>query len=654
MNWARVPRSSSSATPAKTIAQPTTARATAMVFVDPISRKLKEELDTIARTDAPVLITGETGTGKEIAARYVHLNSARRSGPFLAVNCGALSESLVDAELFGHERGAFTGAITSEAGWFEAANGGTLLLDEIGDLPQRAQVKLLRVLQEREVVRVGSRQARPIDIRLIAATNVNLERAVEAKTFRQDLLYRLNVLTVKLAPLRKRKGDIAPLAEFFLNHYGARFGWPDASLSESALRKLLDYSWPGNIRELQNVIHNALLLAQDAEVTDVPLVETIAHEDDTIDFETNLRKTINEALARNERDVFKRVTKCAIICAFEREKANQVRAAEALGVTRNEFRTHLSHMGLIAQRKTAASPQKTTTEPRGATGLGVVRIGYQHFGTLAALHVLGSLDERLRPLGFRSRWSEFSSGPAILDAIGKGEIDFGVTGEAATVFALGTGVPFYYIGHEPPAPCDVGIVVTNRTIVSVDDLRGKRVAFSKWSNADHLLMSLLKGRGLSPTDIEPVYISPSLDLVAELEKGVIDAWAIWAPMLSIAGARHGARLLVDGVGQVQNRQFYVARRAFAIGYPNVVDALLSEVESVRDRRPVSLAPRVAETRGLNLDPAAAQRYFDSLEFQPRAMDENVISEQQEIADAYFSARHLPSRVLVSSAVWRSS
>ncbi len=185
-------------------AMPTSIRATAQVFEDPRSLALLERIRLVAPSDANVLILGETGTGKELIARHVHALSARRSGPFVAVNCGALSETLVESELFGHEKGAFTGAFTAKAGWFEAAHGGTLFLDEVGDLPLSIQVKLLRVLQEREVVRLGARRSLPVDVRVVAATNVRLQDAVAAGNFRQDLFYRLHVVNLALPTLRER------------------------------------------------------------------------------------------------------------------------------------------------------------------------------------------------------------------------------------------------------------------------------------------------------------------------------------------------------------------------------------------------------------------------------------------------------------------
>jgi sigma-54-specific transcriptional regulator len=250
-----------------------TVRAKAPVFEDSCSRDLLRQIRQIAPSDATVLIVGETGTGKEIVARYVHELSRRVAGPFAAINCGAFADSLVDAELFGHERGAFTGATSRKSGWFEAAQGGTLFLDEIGDLPLLLQVKLLRVLQEREVVRLGSRQAIPIDVRLVAATNVDLEAAVRAGRFREDLYFRLNVATLRLPALRERPGDILPLAEQFLRVYGQRSDLDQIVLSGESVQQLLDYSWPGNVRELENVIHRAVLTCQDGriEVTDLPI-----------------------------------------------------------------------------------------------------------------------------------------------------------------------------------------------------------------------------------------------------------------------------------------------------------------------------------------------------------------------------------------------
>ena len=244
---------------------PLTIRAKALVFHDPQSRVLLDHVERLARSDATVLVTGETGTGKELIARHVHATSGRE-GPFVAVNCGAFSETLIDAELFGHEAGAFTGATHARAGWFEAANGGTLFLDEIGDLPMSLQVKLLRVLQERQVVRLGSRRPIALDVRLVAATNIDLARAVVAQHFRADLYYRLSVAGVRLPSLHERQADILPLAEHFIGVYCNRLGIRSVPLSADAGEALRRYSWPGNIRELENVIHYALIVCAGDEI----------------------------------------------------------------------------------------------------------------------------------------------------------------------------------------------------------------------------------------------------------------------------------------------------------------------------------------------------------------------------------------------------
>ena len=254
-------------------AQPLSVRAKALVFSDPISATLLEYIKRIAPSDAPVLIGGETGTGKELVARHIHLLSGRK-GPFLAVNCGAISDQLAESELFGHEAGSFTGAVGKREGWFEAANEGTLFLDEIGDLPLPLQVKLLRVLQEKEVVRIGSRKSIPVNVRLVVATNVDLDYAVSAGHFRRDLLYRINIAQVKLPPLRERPGDVLPLAEHFLKTYSQRMGYHQPQFSASAIELLLTYSWPGNIRELENVVHFALLVSSSNKIEPADLKVT--------------------------------------------------------------------------------------------------------------------------------------------------------------------------------------------------------------------------------------------------------------------------------------------------------------------------------------------------------------------------------------------
>lgn len=220
-----------------------------------------ENVGQVARTDASVLICGETGTGKELIARAIHSNSSRKDKPLIKINCAALPTGLVESELFGHERGAFSGAITKRIGRFELANGGTIFLDEIGEIPLEVQAKLLRVLQEREFERVGSSTPIKVDVRIIAATNRDLRKAVAERTFREDLFYRLNVFPVTLPPLRERKGDVPLLVQFFVDKFSKRLGKRIQSISPQTMRHLSDYAWPGNIRELENVLERGVILA---------------------------------------------------------------------------------------------------------------------------------------------------------------------------------------------------------------------------------------------------------------------------------------------------------------------------------------------------------------------------------------------------------
>jgi formate hydrogenlyase transcriptional activator len=220
-----------------------------------------ENVRRVAATDSTVLITGETGTGKELIARAVHSSSRRKARPLIKINCAALPAGLVESELFGHEKGAFTGAIARRVGRFELAQGGTIFLDEIGELPADAQAKLLRVLQEREFERIGGSGPIRVDVRVLAATNRDLLKAVREKSFREDLYYRLSVFPVQLPPLRDRQEDIPPLVLFLVNNFAMRIGKRIDGVDKETMHRLLSYSWPGNVRELENVIERAVILA---------------------------------------------------------------------------------------------------------------------------------------------------------------------------------------------------------------------------------------------------------------------------------------------------------------------------------------------------------------------------------------------------------
>jgi len=325
-------------------------RAKAMTFNDQRSLALLAYLERIAPTEATVLIVGETGTGKELVARFIHEQSGR-SGPFIAVNCGAFSENLIEAELFGHESGAYTGAQQARQGWFEAANGGTLFLDEIGDMPLSLQGKLLRVLQERYVVRLGSRKPTPVDVRLIAATNVDLVRAVDGEHFRRDLYYRVNVAPVNLPPLRDRRDEILPLAHHFVALYGRKLGLEDVGITDAAERRLLTYDWPGNIRELENVIHFAVIMSRDNVVDAGDLRLPAATADDGPCYgsgcEEQLASVLRKMLVGDTAALYDSVERVLVTTAFDHCGGNQVRTAKQLGISRNILRSQLKRFGLL-------------------------------------------------------------------------------------------------------------------------------------------------------------------------------------------------------------------------------------------------------------------------------------------------------------------
>jgi sigma-54-specific transcriptional regulator len=324
-------------------------RASALVFEDPASRDLLNQIERIAPSDATVLITGETGTGKELVARHVHALSERHLAVFGAINCAALSETLIESELFGHEKGAFTGALTAKDGWFQTAHKGTLFLDEVGDLPLGLQAKMLRVLQEREVVKVGARRPTPVDVRVIVATNVNLEEAVEAGRFRADLYYRFNVVQLRLLPLRERPGDILPLAQHFLALYGNRLGYTKPRLSPKAERLLLDYQWPGNIRELENAIHRALLVcpADQLRPEDFKLTGVQAAAAASTPSTHSLESAILTLCERQPPQLFDLIEETVVRTAFEFCEQNQVQTARLLDISRNVLRHRLNRYGML-------------------------------------------------------------------------------------------------------------------------------------------------------------------------------------------------------------------------------------------------------------------------------------------------------------------
>jgi sigma-54 dependent transcriptional regulator len=323
------------------------------VYCDPASQALLSRVKLFAPSEAVVLITGETGTGKELVARQIHQYSDRRQGPFVAVNCGAFADSLVESELFGHERGAFTGAMQRQAGWFEAAHGGTLFLDEVGELSLNVQVKLLRVLQERTVSRLGSRTPLAVDVRIVAATHVDLWQLVREGRFREDLLYRLRVGTIDLPPLRMRPADILPLAQRFVDQYASRSQGELVRLSAEAETALLSHRWPGNVRELENVIHQALIIRRSGLISAADLnlvrpgVVDNANATSVADILANLHDNLNKLFALGPNNLSEMLEQTITLGAYEFANRNQLYAADVLGISRNVLRTRLQRFGLL-------------------------------------------------------------------------------------------------------------------------------------------------------------------------------------------------------------------------------------------------------------------------------------------------------------------
>jgi transcriptional regulator with GAF, ATPase, and Fis domain len=288
----------------------------------------------VAPTRATVLLAGESGVGKDLIARAIHFHSPRRERPFVKINCTALPENLMESELFGYEKGAFTGASTSKPGKFEQADTGTVMLDEIGDVPAVIQVKLLRVLQERELERLGSNKTKQIDVRVIAATNVDLRVALENGTFREDLYYRLNVLPLNIPPLRQRKADIPYLADHFVKKIGKEMGRA-CTISDSALDKLMNYDWPGNVRELENAIERSIVLCSGdvLQADDIRLDQSRSRPTQSTNF---LPDGMN--LDQYEQSIIRE--------ALRRAGGNKSQAARLLGISRNALRYRLSQMGI--------------------------------------------------------------------------------------------------------------------------------------------------------------------------------------------------------------------------------------------------------------------------------------------------------------------
>jgi Nif-specific regulatory protein len=339
----------------------------AIVGESPALREVLARVEQVAQTSSTVLLRGETGTGKEMVARAIHINSARESRPFVRVNCAALAPGVLESELFGHEKGSFTGAMARRLGRFEMADGGTLFLDEVGDLPSDVQVKLLRVLQEREFERVGGSETIKVDVRVVSATHRDLEKQIADGTFREDLYYRLNVFPIVLPPLRERASDIAVLAEHFVQKYAAGAGKPVRGLDAGAIAALTSYGWPGNVRELENVIERALILARgtavaaaDLEFTRRPNAPAPAAPAAApaaaagAPRATDGSRPLSERLHEQERT--------AIVAAIDAAQGNIAHAARALGINRSTLYYRMRKHGLEHLLPMKDAPASSSTE----------------------------------------------------------------------------------------------------------------------------------------------------------------------------------------------------------------------------------------------------------------------------------------------------
>jgi transcriptional regulator with GAF, ATPase, and Fis domain len=330
-------------------------------------RQVLAKVEQVAQTQATVLLRGETGTGKEMVARAIHINSARESRPFVRVNCAALAPGVLESELFGHEKGAFTGAVARRQGRFELADGGTLFLDEVGDLPLDVQVKLLRVLQEREFERVGGVETVKVDVRLISATHRDLERLITEGKFREDLYYRLNVFPITMPPLRERPGDIASLVDHFVGKYARSTGKTVRGADAAAIASLAAYPWPGNVRELENVIERALILATADVLTPADLDFGRRQAQASGAVASPIAVSASGAISTDGgRSLYKRLSeqeRNEIVTAVEHAQGNIAHASRALGINRSTLYYRMRKHGLEHLLPTRDEPARD--EPAG-------------------------------------------------------------------------------------------------------------------------------------------------------------------------------------------------------------------------------------------------------------------------------------------------
>ena len=314
-----------------------------IISVSSKMRNVFERMQRICETNATVLIQGESGTGKELIVKAIHYHGQRRERPLVAINCGAIPINLLESEFFGHEKGAFTDAKERKIGKFEQADGGTLFLDEVGELPLDAQVKLLRVLDERKINRIGGRKSIPVDVRFIVATNKDLQEEVKKETFRLDLFYRLNIFTITVPPMRERKEDIPLLVEHFIDKYNKQLGLKIKSISKSAMSNLQDYNWPGNVRDLENAVQSAMIVAQDEIIQSENLPLRIRGYPELTD-ETDLKKT---GLEEYTKQLSMKIEKELIVKTLEECHNNRTNTANLLKISRKTLFNKMKNYGLL-------------------------------------------------------------------------------------------------------------------------------------------------------------------------------------------------------------------------------------------------------------------------------------------------------------------
>ncbi len=319
-----------------------------MIGNAPVMHKLKEQIKLVAATNASVLIAGENGTGKELVAHAIHYNSQRRDKALVEINCAAIPEELIESELFGHERGAFTGAVAQKKGRFDMADGGTIFLDEIGDMSLKTQAKVLRILQERKFERVGGTRTVEVDVRVIAATNKHLDEEIKAGQFREDLFYRLNVVPFKVPPLRERKGDIPLLLDHFLNQFCQREGRDQKTVAPEAVAMMQNYDWPGNVRELKNIVERLVIMSQAKTITASHLPDyisdvAVASQTDTGKLAVGMeRGTLREAREEFEKEF--------IIQKLEENNWNVTKTAEAIELERSNLYRKIKSYGIDVKK----------------------------------------------------------------------------------------------------------------------------------------------------------------------------------------------------------------------------------------------------------------------------------------------------------------